>query len=60
MFFIVAWYTDAPAFIAVLNAVDIALSAAVRIAFLPSAVDAIFEDRPADKAVFLTLGIFCG
>ena len=59
-FFIVAFLTDAPALIAVLNSVDIALSVAVCIAFLPSAADAIFADRPADKAVFLTLGIFCG
>lgn len=60
VFFFTAWFTDAPPLIAVLNSVDIALSVAVCIAFLPSAIDAIFEDRPADKAVFLTLGIFCG
>ena len=60
VFFIVAWFTDAPALIAVLNSVDIALSVAVCVAFLPSAADAIFGDQPADKAVFLTLGIFCG
>ena len=59
-FFIVAWLTDAPALIAVLNSIDIALSVAVCIAFLPSALDAVFQDGPADKAVFLTLGIFCG
>jgi hypothetical protein len=59
-FFAVAYVTDAPALIAVLNSVDIALSVAVCIAFLPSALDAIFRDGPADKAVFLTLGIFCG
>jgi hypothetical protein len=60
VFFAVAWLTDAPPLIAVLNSVDIALSVAVCIAFLPSALEAIFDDRPADKAVFLTLGIFCG
>ena len=43
-----------------LNSIDIALSVAVCIAFLPSALEAVFQDRPADKAVFLTLGIFCG
>ena len=60
VFFTVAWLTDAPALIAVLNSIDISLSVAVCIAFLPSASDAIFTDRPADKAIFLTLGVFCG
>ncbi len=60
VFFIVAWFTDAVPLIAVLNSVDISLSVAVCIAFLPSALDAVFQERPADKAVFLTLGVFCG
>ena len=59
-FFALAWFTDAAPLIAVLNSVDIALSVAVCIAFLPSACDAMFGRGPADKAVFLTLGIFCG
>ncbi len=59
-FFAIAWFTYAPPFIAVLNSVDIALSVAVCITFLPSALDAIFEGRPGDKAVFLTLGISSG
>ena len=46
VFFVVAWLTDAPPLIAVLNSVDIALSVAVCIAFLPSALEAIFDDRP--------------
>ncbi|RYB02111.1 hypothetical protein [Lichenibacterium ramalinae] len=59
-FFTVAWMTDAPPLIAVLRSVDIALSVAVCIAFLPSPVEAVFQEQPADKTVFLTLGIFCG
>lgn len=52
--------TAASALTAVLNAIDIAPSVAVGIAFLPSALEAIFGDGPADGAVFLTLGIFGG
>jgi len=60
VFLAIAWFTDAPPLIALLNSVDIALSVAVCIAFLPSVLEAVFSDEPADKAVFLTLGVFCG
>ena len=59
-FFMIAWATEASALIAALNSIDIALSVAVCIAFLPSALDSVFRPGPADKAIFLTLGIFCG
>ena len=58
VFFAVAWLTDAPPLIAVLNSVDIALSVAVCIAFLPSLVDGIWGDRPVDSALFMVAGVF--
>ena len=58
VFFLVAWFDDAPTLIGVLTSVDVALSGAVCITFLTSALDALFEDWLADKAVFLTLCTF--
>ena len=59
-FFAVAWWTDAPDLIAVLNPVTIALSVAVCVAFLPSVIDAIWGVEPFNSAAFMILGVFWG
>ncbi len=58
VFFAVAWWTEARDLIGVLNPIDIALSVAVCIAFLPSLIDGIWGDLPVDSAVFMVAGIF--
>ncbi len=60
IFFAVAWWTDAPDLIAVLNPVTIALSVAVCVAFLPSVLDAIWGVEPFNSAAFMILGVFWG
>lgn len=54
----VAWRADAPQIIAIENPVDIALSVAVCIAFLPSVIDAVWGPKPVDSAAFMVAGVF--
>ena len=60
LFIAVAWWTEAHDLIGILNPIDIALSVAVCIAFLPSLVDTIWGSRPIDSAAFMVAGVFLG
>lgn len=57
-FLAVALATEAFELISVLNIVVVALATNVCVAFAPNVVDAIFSKRAADKADYISIGIF--